>query len=65
MTGKRYAKHSVEQQEPEDRNFNKREFSYKSFLRSFTLPDSADDNGIQARYENGVLCIDIPKREEA
>ena len=49
----------------QERNFNKREFSYSSFVRSFTLPDSADESGIEAKYENGVLCINIPKREEA
>ena len=49
----------------QERNFNKREFSYSSFVRSFTLPESADENGIEAKYENGVLCINIPKREEA
>ncbi|HKG07082.1 MAG TPA: Hsp20/alpha crystallin family protein [Pedobacter sp.] len=59
---------SVEQSlrnDSQERNFNKREFSYSSFVRSFTLPESADQNGIEARYENGVLCIDIAKREEA
>lgn len=49
----------------QERNFNKREFSYSSFVRSFTLPESADENGIEAIYENGLLCINIPKREEA
>jgi len=53
------------QQDAQERNFNKREFSYSSFVRSFTLPESADENGIEARYENGVLRIDISKREEA
>jgi len=53
------------QNDVQERNFNKREFSYSSFVRSFTLPESADENGIEARYENGVLCINIPKREEA
>ncbi len=59
---------SVEQTKQNDqpeRNYNKREFSYSSFVRSFTLPESADENGIQAKYENGVLCIEIPKKEEA
>ena len=59
---------SVEQTtapDQQERNFSKREFSYTSFVRSFTLPESADDNGIQAKYENGVLHIEIPKREEA
>ena len=53
------------QNDAQERNFNKREFSYSSFVRSFTLPESADKNGIEAKYENGVLCINIPKREEA
>jgi HSP20 family protein len=57
---------SVEQnQQAEDRDYNKREFSYSSFVRSFTLPESADENGIEARYSDGILCIDVPKREEA
>jgi HSP20 family protein len=49
----------------QERNYNKREFSYRSFVRSFTLPDAADENGIEAKYVDGVLCIDIAKREEA
>lgn len=49
----------------QERNYNKREFSYSSFVRSFTLPESADDNAIEAKYNDGVLCIDIAKREEA
>jgi len=53
-----------EQQEVQ-KNYSKREFSYNSFVRSFTLPDSADAEQIEAGYENGVLKIDIAKREEA
>lgn len=59
---------SVEQRtgdRQEDRNYTKREYSYSSFVRSFTLPESADESGIQATYNDGVLAIDIPKREEA
>ena len=59
---------SVEQQteaKQEERNYTKREYSYNSFVRSFTLPESADENGIQATYNEGVLMINIPKREEA
>lgn len=55
----------TEQDNQQERNFNKREFSYTSFVRSFTLPDSAEENGIEAKYQDGVLCIDIPKKEEA
>jgi HSP20 family protein len=59
---------SVEQTQQtgqQERTFNKREFSYSSFVRSFTLPDTANQEGISAKYENGVLSIDIPKKEEA
>lgn len=53
-----------EQQETQ-RNYNKREFSYSSFVRTFTLPESADDSNINATYADGILGIDIAKREEA
>ena len=59
---------SVEQsseQSNDERSYGKREFSYSSFVRAFTLPESADHENIHAKYENGVLCIDIAKREEA
>jgi HSP20 family protein len=59
---------SVEQSnenKQEERNYAKREYNYKSFVRSFTLPESADENGIQATYNDGILTINIPKREEA
>src|ERR1700749_2707952 len=59
---------SVERQHGQQevqKNYSKREFSYNSFVRTFTLPDSADAEQIEAAYENGVLKIDIAKREEA
>ncbi len=49
----------------EQDNFTRREFSYHSFKRSFTLPESIDSSMIEANYENGVLNITLPKREEA
>jgi len=45
--------------------YTRREFSYQSFKRSFTLPDSVDGEKISAKHTNGVLHVDIPKREEA
>ncbi|MNK75318.1 Spore protein SP21 [compost metagenome] len=48
-----------------ERSYAKREFSYSSFVRAFTLPESANAEGIEAKYIDGVLSIDIPKREEA
>lgn len=51
--------------EDKQRNFTRREFSFESFKRSFTLPDTVDTSKVKAGYENGVLSIDLPKREEA
>ena len=45
--------------------YTRREFSYESFSRSFTLPDSIDTTKIKAQYDQGVLNVEIPKREEA
>ncbi len=59
---------SVEQRSETTENskkYNKREYSYSSFVRSFTLPDSADDSRIEASYTDGVLKINVPKKEEA
>jgi HSP20 family protein len=59
---------SVEQQkenEVKQKKFNKREYSYSSFVRSFTLPEGADDARIEAEYADGVLKISLPKKEEA
>jgi len=59
---------SVEQSsdhQDNQKNYSKREYSYSSFVRSFTLPESADYNRIDAGYSDGILRIDIAKREEA
>ena len=45
--------------------YTRREFSYSSFQRTFTLPTSVDADNIQASYMDGVLKIDVPKRDEA
>lgn len=58
---------SVEKQmeQTEDRKFNKREFSYSSFVRAFSLPEMTDQDRIEATYEDGILKIDVAKKEEA
>lgn len=53
------------EQNGDQKNYSKREYSYTSWVRSFTLPESANAERIDAVYENGVLKIDIAKREEA
>jgi len=55
----------VENETKEGQAFTLREFSYQSFSRSFTLPNTADSEKIGAKYENGILRISIPKKEEA
>jgi HSP20 family protein len=42
----------------------RREFSSKSFKRSFTLDEKIDADNIAAKYENGILLIDLAKKEE-
>lgn len=54
----------VEKETSEGQQFTCREFSYQSFSRSFTLPNIADGDKIAAKYENGILSISIPKKEE-
>jgi HSP20 family protein len=48
----------------EEENFTRREYNYSSFSRSFRLPDAVNADDIKARYEEGVLKISVPKREE-
>ena len=43
----------------------RREYSYKSFARTFTLDESIDGEKVMAKYENGILQIELPKKEEA
>lgn len=43
--------------------FTKREFNYKSFKRSFHLPETVDKESIKASYKHGILSIDLAKKE--
>lgn len=55
----------TENEETNDK-YTRREYSYQSFKRSFTLPKNVvDSDKIAATYKNGELVIAIPKREEA
>ncbi len=58
---------SERKNEKEDKkeHYNRREFSYQSFQRSFTVADnSVDSDKINAKYNDGILHITLPKREE-
>lgn len=56
---------SKEDEEHGDGKYSRREFSYQSFQRSFRLPETVEADKIKAKYEDGVLRLMIPKREEA
>ena len=53
-----------ENKEEKDKKFTRREYSYSSFSRSFTLPDEVNKEKIEARYEDGVLKLSLPRKEE-
>lgn len=55
----------VENETKEGQQFIHREYSFQSFSRSFTLPQTVDGEKISAHYENGILKVAIPKKEEA
>ncbi|GGW65904.1 HSP20 family protein [Winogradskyella epiphytica] len=53
-----------EEKEHTEENYTRREFGYSSFKRVFTLPESINEDHINAKYENGILNIHLPKKEE-
>jgi HSP20 family protein len=54
---------SYEQKQEEEKLIRK-EFNYQSFKRSFSLDDKINAEAIEARYENGILKVSLPKKEE-
>jgi len=53
-----------ETKEEKDKKFTRKEYNYSSFSRSFTLPDEVNKEKIDAKYEDGVLKISLPRKEE-
>lgn len=53
------------EQDMDEVKYTRREFSFASFKRSFTLPESINTAEISASYEDGILVVGLPKREEA
>lgn len=54
-----------EENEQKGDDYTRREFGYSSFKRNFTLPETVDDGKIKAEYNDGILSINLPKKEEA
>ena len=48
----------------ENEKMIRKEFGYKAFKRSFTLDEKIDAANITAKYENGILTLELPKKEE-
>ena len=54
-----------ESREEKEKKFTRKEYSYSSFSRSFTLPDEVNKEKIEAKYEDGILKVSLPHREGA
>jgi len=54
-----------EKTEEKDEKVMRREFSYTSFSRSFTLPQTINPDKIKAVHKDGILMVTVPKRDEA
>ncbi len=52
-----------EEKNEDQKNYKRKEFSYQSFKRSFVLPDNCVTDQIDAKYDNGILHIVLPKKE--
>ena len=53
-----------EEKEETEERFTRREYNFYSFSRSFTLPEDVKPENIEAKYEDGVLKIVLPRKEE-
>jgi HSP20 family protein len=53
------------EKEVKEENLHRVERSYGTFTRSFALPNTIDSDKVKAEYENGILTLTMPKREEA
>ncbi|MEW6247725.1 MAG: Hsp20/alpha crystallin family protein [Nitrospirota bacterium] len=54
-----------QEKEEKGRKYHRIERSYGTFMRSFTLPDSADDSKVSAEFKDGLLYLHVPKSEKA
>lgn len=60
------AEKEEEKEEKQEQNgFSRKEYSFDSFSRSFLLPENAKQSDIDAKYENGILRVTVPKTEES
>src|SRR5205085_10902516 len=53
------------EKEEKKKKYHRVERAYGRFVRSFTLPDDADANGVKAEFKDGMLTVHLPKNEKA
>lgn len=51
-----------EEKEQKEKGYTRKEFSYSSFSRSFTLPENANEEEIKANYADGILKLEVAKK---
>lgn len=56
---------TVSQSRDTETSYERKEFGYNSFQRSFNIPESVNTDKISATYKEGVLTVSLPKKEEA
>jgi HSP20 family protein len=54
-----------EKKEEKEAKFTRKEYNFTSFERTFTIPDEVNKEKIDAKYEDGLLKLALPKKEEA
>ena len=55
--------YKAEEQPEQGRNYLRQERRYGSFTRQLTLPTAVDSNNVTATFENGILTMEMPKKE--
>jgi HSP20 family protein len=51
-----------EEKEQKEKDYTRKEFSYSSFSRSFTLPENVNEEDVEANYEDGLLKLNVAKK---
>lgn len=57
-------KEGVKKEKDENDNYTRKEFGISSFSRSFSLPEDVDRDGITAKYNEGILVLNIPRKPD-